>query len=305
MVIFISNPEKRKKLLLNISHFQNLPPFPSAASPRCFSVRLNGFNNRSASCNLVCWTFYLSAGTKLSLSSLFQLANVIECCALTTKVIICAWVCAISLVPITSQPDRTSLHTPKSYLCYLGVWNIDPQSNILTHFCPKSLKGNKRLTFCAVWSGFQVDRSVQNWEAGVEMQLLLRTHALVHVTCTSIRLAPQSKPSAPLCPGALQQIRHPEGFYPKSSSYWLYSSGNTILSAASSDGRKEQCSWLLAADKAPFSGDLSRFRPWRILGVFTWIRGESVCRTPSYPVVSLSRHLALWEAILLVWRLLI
>lgn len=104
-----------------MSHFQNLPLFPSFASPRCSSVRLNGFNNRSASCNLVRWTFYLSAETKLSLSSLFWPANVIECCALTTKVIICAWVRAISLVPIASQPDRTPLHTPKLYLCYLCV----------------------------------------------------------------------------------------------------------------------------------------------------------------------------------------
>lgn len=62
------------------------------------------------------------------------------------------------------------------------------------------------------------------------------------------------------------------------SSYWVYSSGSTILSAASSDGRKEQRSWLRTANKAPFSGDLSRFRPWRIPGGFdvdSWGGGRS------------------------------
>lgn len=82
-------------------------------------VHLNSFNNQSASPNLVCWTFYLSARTQLSLSSLFWPANVIECCALTTKVIICSQVRAISLVPIASQPDRASLCTLQLYLFYL------------------------------------------------------------------------------------------------------------------------------------------------------------------------------------------
>lgn len=120
MVMFIYLCGEKKKLL-NLSHFQNRPLFSSFPSPRCSSVRLSGFNNRSASCNLVRWTFYLSAETKLSLSSSFRPANVIECCVLTAKVIICALVRAISLVPITSQPDRMSLHTPKLYLCYLLV----------------------------------------------------------------------------------------------------------------------------------------------------------------------------------------
>lgn len=100
---------------MNVSDFFFLK-MPHHVAP----LRLNSFNNQSASCNLVCWTFYLSAETKLSLSFLFQLANVIECCALTTKVIICALVCAISLVSIASQLDRAAF-IPQNCICVICV----------------------------------------------------------------------------------------------------------------------------------------------------------------------------------------
>lgn len=86
-------------------------------------------------------------------------------------------------------------------------------------FVQKNQKGNKRLTFCAVCSGVLVDRSIQNWEAAVDnmTQLLQRTCAPAHVTCVSVKLASQSKPSASLCQGALRQIRHPEGSIQKAA----------------------------------------------------------------------------------------
>lgn len=179
-------------------------------------MRLSGFNNRSASCNLVRWTFYLSAETKLSLSSSFRPANVIECCVLTAKVIICALVRAISLVPITSQPDRMSLHTPKLYLCYLFVCVAQLLREAFGQIFvpPKNLKSSKRLTFCAVWTPWS---PIQNWQVAVSngMQQLLHIWAPARGMHVSIKLVSQSKPSAPLCWGALRQIRHPEGFQPK------------------------------------------------------------------------------------------
>lgn len=62
----------------------------------------------------------------------------------------------------------------------------------------------------------------------------------------------------------------PRRFHPKSSSYWVYSSTSTILSAASSDGRKEHAAGCSPPTKLPSA------MIWAAsgLGVFMWIRGE-------------------------------
>lgn len=128
-----------------------------------------------------------------------------------------------------------------------------PERNICTHFCPKNLKGNTKLTFCCSqeWS---LSRQIHsNWKVAADnmRQLLPCICTPVHVTHVSIKLASQSKLLGPLCQGARRQICHPEGFHPKNSSYWVYSPSSTILSAASSDSRKSSAAGCSSLTKLP------------------------------------------------------